>query len=219
VTLRTSVVRALAVVVTTCATLALDAADSIPLSVEFEQQAVRVTGVAMSPITILVISRDYVDNRWKVTERLESLTDTDRDGAVRLQLDNPVSTFTFCAAVDEGDGRYATNGAAFTPAPIPNDGAPLKKNEAGNILRAEFSAPFVDALVVRPGKGRWYGSIGEGGPEDDDGRLNHKLVIGFPRLKDKDGLKGPDHLLPKDILIVTDPHHMRVAAFRVGEKE
>lgn len=192
------------------------AASSPELRLRFEQQAVRVEGMSRAPVSVLAVSRWQVDYRDVLWSDLQQVQDTG-DGFARMSLPNGVPPFTIAVAVDEKDGRVAAIGAEIGLAAITSTIEPFDRDNLGQIIRGRFRVPIVHVLLVRPGKGTWFGTIGDGSVDDDDRLPNHVLTVGFARLKAKDGLKGPDHLLPHDVLVVIDPEGMRVTILQVNQ--
>ena len=190
------------------------AATPAGLRVRFVERAVYIEGMSSAPVSVLVVGLRRVEYRnvmWMDVQRVVGKG----DGTAEVPLREDVAPFTIAVAIDEEDGRTATVGANIGLAPVRGPIDPLKRDNLGQIMRAEFQTLLAHVLLVRPGRGSWSGTIGDGTANDEDRRRDHILSVGFRSLKGRDGNGGPDHLLPRDVLAVVDPQTMRVSVIKV----
>ncbi len=71
-------------------------------------------------------------------------------------------------------------------------------------------ATYLDGVLVRPGKGIWTLTAGDGGPNDDDGRPDGAISMSFSRFatvptKGKAAPPPPATLTPGDVFVAVDP--------------
>jgi hypothetical protein len=186
------------------------------IKIRFLERAIEVDGMSRAPISILLVQRDEVDYQWLVWSDVHSLVDADADGRERLELDRAVSPFTLCAAIDEGDGRFSVRGAGYIPRRLATVDV---VGEDGLSTAVRVEVPSAEVMLVRPGKGTWFGRLGEGTSTDGDPVLDHQLTIASPRLGSDHQVALPGRLLPNDILIVVNPADMAVHAARIGSAQ
>jgi hypothetical protein len=186
------------------------AADQAPLTVDLQVETIVVGGLQPGgTVSVLLVARDESGPWPEVTRRHEQLADDDRDGVVRLSAAVPPRA-TVIVAVDHADGRFATFPALsqIPVLPVPPDG--LTVDGHGRPIRFAPILSHAWALLIRPNVGAWTLAVSEGGADDADARVDHRATIAFERMRARAGGKGPDHLLPRDVLVLIDTSTLRL---------
>ncbi len=161
------------------------------------------------------VARQIAEHIATLVRRDRIVSDDDRDGAVRLDLERPVPYQSIWIAID------LTSGASAIAVP---EGYPLRRLELPvESLRGEEGKPDwledtrlqVEILLARPGTSgaAWGASVGDGGDRDDDHAYDGRLTASLASLR---GLgqsppEPPQKFSPRDVLVVIDPNQMDVS--------
>src|SRR4051812_33379469 len=199
-----------------------DAGGPPSIVITFAADTLRVSGGTSGGAVVLFgVERTVRDDFSEaVTIWNERLTDDDRDGEVSLTLQKPLSPFTVMAAIDESDGRYVIATPGFIPLTIAAAGK-LHPNAKGEPIEFQNAMAYAEAFLVSPGKGAWLAHVFDGTGSDGDGNANGRVSVRFAAMKASRGrpdTPGPDHLLPRDLVIVINPMTLAVYADDVRGK-
>jgi len=193
---------------------------SPPLAVSFETAALAVEGVtAKGRAAVFGVGRNRVDYTAR-TLRFDQVVTADEAGSARFELpdEETVPGRSVWVVVD------LATGALLVAAP---EGAELRRIETparGLGAAARFldqEGRRLDVLLVRPASGPegaeasgvWGLRLGDGGPMDGDGKVDHNLSLRFVDLRPLAGSPpAPDRLAPKDVLVGVDPESLEIYA-------
>jgi hypothetical protein len=189
--------------------------------VTFEEQAVVASGVTPGgSVAVFGVSREFNGFAGYFLRHDRVLADDDGDGAVRLELELPVSPRTVAAAVDLGTGEVgfgAPAGFELQAGALPADAIGADRGELTAAGRRVY------ALWVRPAAGSnagvWGANAGDGGASDGDGAEDGSVrtpVSAFVPIE-PDGAAPPERLAAGDVLITVDPESLQVATLRLSE--
>jgi hypothetical protein len=166
-----------------------------------------------------------------VFRRHEVVADADGDGEVRWELDREIPTASVWVAVDLASGKLALAAPPLSPygeLALPESG--VGRGEGGRPDWVELDGRVsLDLFLARPGnpgtdrgidRGAWAVRVGDGGPDDDDGESDRRLVTSLARLLPVSGSPGspgaPGHLAAGDVLVLVDPDRMEIAVRTIG---
>jgi hypothetical protein len=126
-------------------------------------------------------ARDYSP----VYRRVQRDQTAGADGSVQFDLGRPTASKSFWVVFDLTSGSYGASGTAARPLREKElRKEAFKKESNGKRKKVETQFDCVYALAVRPGVGVWDVTVGDGGPEDDDGVLDGKVGISSGRLRE-----------------------------------
>jgi len=140
-----------------------------PLEISLDGDAMVVSGLEPgSEIVYFSVSRFSAAYVPRIERRSERLADEDANGEVRSVLDRPVPPKFLAVAVELPSGRFAV----WTPDSSPGREVAFPENSLrpgpGNRLdRLEDGNDYVELLLVRPGRGAWALTTGDGTPTDE----------------------------------------------------
>lgn len=196
-----------------------------PPVVSFEDQAVLVTGATPGgSVVVFGVSQGFNGFTGYYLEDDELLVDDDRDGAVQLELDLPLSKRrSMWAVVDLASGELVLS--------TPEGDAPARADnlsiDALNAERNEVTVPvqrWAYALWVRPGlevdAGAWVSIVGDGGTTDADGMENRQVqatVASFEPVAPDDTGEAlpPERLSEGDLLLIVSPETLAISTTRI----
>lgn len=199
------------------------AAAAQALKIGFEPGGVAVSGVtAKGRAVVFGVAREVGDDDY-VTLRTsaEILEDLDGDGKVTLDLEAPLAKESTWVAVDttkcDSDAGAPTG---FRLRQVNLRGRGVFKRDDGRGAVEEMRG-FVEALVVRcgtgPDAGAWIASLGDGGPDDEDGAPDGKLELALDRMVPlSDSPEPPDDFSKDDVVVLIDPNALEMALVKVG---
>jgi hypothetical protein len=155
--------------------------------------------------------------RLKRWQRL--LTDTDRDGAVELDLGRAIPADTLWVAVDLSSGGAAAVSPAeshFQRIEFPSEA--LRKGPDDQYERFVAGRRMIDILVVRPRVGAWVGLAIDGHANDGDEQQNGRTAVVFADARALGGhAPAPRHLTPRDVVIAVDLRKMEYYMTEVAQ--
>ncbi len=188
---------------------------AVPLAaqpkIEFEKDAVVARGVTQGGSVVWFgVIRDRPGWINRVVRRDALETDSDGDGAVRLDLGRPVAPKSIWAAVDLASGAFAVATPEGTPRrEVELPASALRSSAAGVVETIEDARQFLEILVVRPGEGSWTLSVGDGGASDGDLQSDGSIRASLAAMRPAEATKmAPSQLLPGDVVVVVDPRLM-----------
>lgn len=183
-------------------------AEEPAVRISFSAETVRVEGVTSGgDVVIFAATLSQSGGMQTIGRRAEVIADSDGDGAVALTV-SAIPTASVWAAVDFTTGRHsiaAPQGFPLRRMDIPEHGW------RRGLEHFELRRGYLEVLVVRPGAGAWTLRAAEGGSNDDDGALNATLrtrLSKMHRLHGPDTTPRPPVIVPKDFLLVIDPHEL-----------
>lgn len=183
------------------------------LEITFQPRAVKVDGItAKGQVVWYSVAREVADDDVAtIVRKSELTTDEDGDGRSQFDLDRDVPLRSIWIAVDLATGRYAV------AAP---EGYPLRRAAwrgpglgRGNPRadRVEDVRTYADVLLVRPEKGAWRLTVGDGGERDDDGLPNGKVAAALDKLRPVTGAaEPPQRFEARDVVFLIDPNRMEL---------
>jgi hypothetical protein len=189
-------------------------------AITFAPQAVVASGVTPGgKVVWFSVAREISERTATIVRRPRLAEDDDKDGSVRFELDRDVPFQSIWVAVD------LMTGAAAIAVP---EGYPLRLIDlpgrnlghgGGKPDWVEDTRGYVDILIVRPGEGAWWGTVGDGGEADDDGAYDGRLVASLARLNGVGASPpgAPQHFNPHDVVVVIDPNRMEVGLRQLVE--
>jgi hypothetical protein len=190
-----------------------------PPAVTLQEAAVVVTGVTPGgKVAVFGIARRSLEYLERVERQEEILLDDDKDGAVMLELAEPLPPRSLWFAVDLAGGEFR----AASPGGFPLRQLTLPANAigtAGDDLKDRRD--FVEVFLARPGvgagAGAWGLSAGDGGESDSDGRQDRFVKALLAEMVPLAGSpKPPEKMAPGDVLVLVDPNAMEFYAVRLG---
>ena len=180
-----------------------------PIRVSFDGDTVRAADVSSGgDVIVFACTIGRYSGMRKLGRHVEVVRDADGDGVVSLTIQNLSEVASVWAIVDFDTGRYALaapGGFAPRAMDIPEHGW------RGGSEHFELRRNYLEMLVVRPGVGAWTQSLSEGGSNDDDRQLNTVLrmrLANMQRLHGHDGPPRPPVIVPRDLLLIIDPHEL-----------
>jgi hypothetical protein len=199
-----------------CTSVAALAQPATPQSPEitFQTRSVTVAGLtAKGQVVWYSVAREVAeDDVATIVRRSETQTDEDGDGKAVLDLTGDVPLRSIWVAVDLATGRYAV------AAP---EGYPLRQAAwrgrglgRGNPRadRVEDLRTYADVLLVRPEKGAWRLTAGDGSAQDDDGAADGKIAVALDQMKPvtAGGAEPPARFEARDVVILIDPNRLEL---------
>jgi len=189
-----------------------------PLGITSDGDAMVVTGLEPgAEIVYFSVSRFSAAYVPRTERRSERLADEDADGEVRIALDRPVPPKFLAVAVELLSGRFGV----WTP-----DGSPgrevafpensLRPGPDQRLDRLEDGNDYVELLLVRPDRGAWALTTGDGTPSDEspsgDGLVLAALASMVPV---GDSGEPPEEYEKDDLLLRVAPAEMEYYLARI----
>jgi len=140
-----------------------------PLGISLAGDAMVVSGFEPgAEIVYFIVSRFSAAYVPRTERRSERLIDEDADGEVRITLGRPVPPKFFAVAVELPTGRFAV----WTPDDSPGREVAFPENSlqpgpGDRLDRLEDGNDYIELLLVRPGRGAWALTTGDGTPTDE----------------------------------------------------
>lgn len=204
------------------------AAAAAPPEVSLEEHAVVVSGATPGgAVAVFGVSQGFNGFTEYYLLEDELLVDEDGDGAVRLELELPLSKrHSVWTVVDLASGELSL-ASSKGEAPIA-DPLPLDPLSAGGDEVTVAVQRWAYALWVRPGReagaGAWVAIVGDGGASDGDGEENRQVraaVSAFlpvpPAAPEGEG-RPPERLASGDLVVVVDPETLAIRTTRLAGK-
>ncbi len=196
--------------------LGLSAGAAAEPLISFGEKSLTASGITPGgKVVWFGVAREIAEHTATLVRRNRIVSDDDRDGAVRLDLDRKVPYQSIWVAID------LTSGASAVATP---EGYPLRRLELPvGSLRGEEGKPdwledtrgHVEILLARPGTegAAWGLAVGDGGDRDDDRAYDGRLVASLASFK---GIgpsppAPPQKYGPRDVVVVIDPNQMDVS--------
>jgi hypothetical protein len=199
---------------------ALSTSAAPALEIRFAPQDSTVTVMGLTPggsVAVLGVSRIYHDFETILVRTAKVLADNDGDGQVALEAE--VSPNAIWVSIDLTSGELF---AVTPPGGEVHDGmalAPVIEVQSSTSLRrlrAESKA--LDLLMVRFGRGVWFGIVCDGAAGDADETQDGLLRVdrsAFRRLAGPDD--APGSMTSSDLVVAVDPDTLRVFSKRIGQ--
>lgn len=151
-------------------------------------------------------ARDYSP----VYRRVQHEQTAGAGGSVEFDLGREIAARSFWVVFDLTSGSYGAAAASTKPLrekELKNQA--FKKESNGKLKKIETHSDYIYALAVRPGVGVWEVTVGDGGPEDDDGVLDGKIGVSVGRLRKIAKTTGEiDEFQEGDLVAIFVPHQM-----------
>jgi hypothetical protein len=146
-------------------------AQSNKIKIELEGQTVIAKGVTKGgEVAILYVGRERAFSQTHVIRQDFTLTDADREGAVKLDFKRPIPLRSVWAVVDVSSGAIGIARAGYevrTDRRIQPSASTFAKDGTPALFRVECQ--YAQGLLVRPGEGVWPIALGDGSGLDEDG--------------------------------------------------
>ncbi|HVT56884.1 MAG TPA: hypothetical protein VHR45_00655 [Thermoanaerobaculia bacterium] len=187
-------------------------------AIHFEAQAVVVSGITpKGQVVWFSQAREFSQGVATMVRREKIAADSDGSGVVRFPLDRPVPALSVWVAVDLANGAAA----AASPDGLPQRQLPLL--DSGVIARGRALGDqivdhrgFVELLVVRPGKGAWGATVGEGS-DRDEAATRGTLAASLARMRPLAASPAaPSAFSAGDVVVVIDPNLLTYSVVKVG---
>jgi len=189
-----------------------------PLGITLDGDAVVVSGLEPgTEIVYFSVSRFSAAYVPRTERRSERLADEDADGEVRIALDRPVPPKFLAVAVELPSGRFAV----WTPDDSPGREVAFPENSlrpgpGDRLDRLEDGNDYIELLLVRPGRGAWALTTGDGTPTDEspssDGLVLAALASMVPV---GDSGEPPEEYEKDDLLLRVAPAAMEYYLARI----
>jgi hypothetical protein len=198
------------------------AAAALEPEISFAAKSVAVSGVTPGgKVVWFGVAREISEHTATLVRRDRIVSDDDRDGSVRLDLDRTVPLLSIWVAID------LTTGASAVATP---EGFPLRRLELpsesihrGGDGESDWvgdTRGFVEVQITRPGAsgGAWGIAVGDGGESDDDGLYDGRLAASLAGLHAVESSpEAPQRFSAGDVVIVLDPNRMEISLRRLAE--
>lgn len=187
---------------------------------EFEPGAVKASGVTPGAGTVwLAVSHEPRSYNLRVSQRASILTDDDRDGAVRLGVDRPVSQRSVWIVLDLVKGAMGL--AAPGPARLrrtPLAPGSIRPGAGGGAAQIVVHHEYLFILYVRPGAGAWLMEADDGTSTDGDMLDDGHVSVPLHRMQPVgDSPSPPVAFAAGDVVIGVDPMTLEIFDLRVRE--
>lgn len=194
-----------------------------PPELSFEDQAVLVAGATSGgTVAIFGVSQGFNGFTAYHLRNDELLVDEDGDGAVRIELELPLSRLrSVWAAVDLASGELsvaAPKGSELLTAALPEGSVRAEGDELTSPVQR-----WAYALWVRPGEtadaGSWGAILGDGGEDDLDGVEDRQIrasVTTFVPIAPDRGDRPPERMAGGDLMLVVDPETLKISTTRLA---
>jgi hypothetical protein len=198
--------------------LSTAAAPALDFTFSPETSKVAISGVTPGGFAaVLGVSRIYHDFLTTLVRSPKVLSDDDADG--RVELDAEVTPNSVWIAVDLTTGATV---AVAPPGGEVHDGAELQPvvevQSSTSLRRLRAESKSLDLLVVRFGRGVWFGIVCDGAAGDADETQDGLLRVdrsAFRRLAGPDD--APGSMTSSDLVVAVDPDTLRVFSKRIGQ--
>ncbi len=200
--------------------LGLSAGAAAEPVIYFEAKSITASGVTPGGRVVWFgVAREIAEHTATIVRRDRIVSDDDRDGTVRLDLDRSVPLQSIWVAIDLATGATAV----ATP-----EGFPLRRFElpaqsvrggGGKPDWVEDTRGYVEVLLARPGVGAWGTAVGDGGETDEDGAYDGRLMASLADLRGvgPSPPEAPQRFSPRDVVVVLDPNRMEVSLRQLTE--
>jgi hypothetical protein len=185
--------------------------------VTLEAQALVVSGLPPGgEVVYFSVSREPFGYVSAVVRREGQERDVDLDGAIRIELEQPITQRSIWVVAELSTGVLST----VTPEGYPlvtSPGGGLALSVEGAFTRLGANAMRSHVLVVRPTVGAWVATLTDGSTADEDGGGNRTIVTGLAELQAvATGPPPPSELSPGDRIVEIDSDAMTYAFEIVG---
>jgi len=176
-------------------------------AISFEGEAVVAQGLSPGGQAVLFgMAREPQGFHTRVVRR-QQLVLADAAGEARLELGQPVPTRSVWFVADLSSGAFriaAPQGSPAKEIAFPAGG--LEAAAAGRSGRLRSGIGFIEVLYVRPGRGVWGLTVGDGAQDDDDGVSDRSAAAALNRLIPvASSPPPPTDFAAGDIVVVIDP--------------
>ena len=207
------------------AAASVHAAQTPGAAVTVEVSGTKVTASGITPngqAVFFGMMRARKDDRAFLMRHDSTVTDTDGDGVVTLDLQHTVPWKSVWSVVDFTSGRYGIAAPpGFPRLALRRDEKPIPLNN-GQLTHLDLATTTLELLVVRPGTGAWTQMLGDGTPFDDDktpnGKVKAKAAGSLPMSAFKDKA-APEKFEKDDVIVLIDRVTLQFFAGQVGEKK
>jgi|GEM_PF-2988452 len=196
--------------------LPLHAAQTGSMTVSWIGPDVVVSGVTpRGQVSLIVAMHSRDEYRGRFFQANEQLADEDGDGVIRFQTPGDEALSSVVVAIDEKTGEYAA-GSRQGAAPLMSESAySVERDKTGHGVEVHLEAHYANAVVVRPGRGSWRGSIEAAGRRAGEGQFPPGMYIPVAKLQRRaGGTPAPDALEPNDLFVVVDQEPLQVLIYR-----
>jgi hypothetical protein len=177
------------------------------MKLRFEERAIVVSGVTPGARTMwLAVIHEPHGYHPRITDRSSVVADDDRDGVVRLTMDQGVRNDSVWVVVDMMSGDHVVE----TPSParvkhVSLSPGLLHRKGNGKGASIENVSQWMVFWCVRPGVGVWKSIVDDGSATDADGIVDGKLTSALSSMVSVDSNQiPPDDFQRGDVLVAVD---------------
>ena len=196
------------------------AASASSLTMSLDRDTLVVSGVTPGGKAVFFGVQKFASSRghFDTSRRYSTIEqDGDGDGVVRYAPEGGVTPSAVWSATDFSTGALVTFVPAGLRAPIPLPGRGVHPGVAGVLNQLSTSLRLIEVVIIRPDKGVWIYTAGEGGRNDAGPGSDGKIDVTADRFSPLIGGERLGHFLPRDVLVVIDVPTMRYHTSQVNE--
>ena len=187
-------------------------------SVMFDGSAVLAAGATPGATVYFAgVSLSSVDYMLRA-ERTAASAIAATDGTAKFVT--PLPSRSVWIVVDGQKDGYTVNsppGMLLREMDFPGKG--VQENAGGQVRKLLFNRYSLDVFLIRPGSGIWAGDVKDGGPADEDRRVDGSTMADLDSLKPLDPSQGPlDRFRPGDYLFIVDRNTLEFHVLRRGQQ-
>jgi hypothetical protein len=200
----------------------VEAANPTKMTISISGRTVSVSGASSgSEVLVFGAYQDTVGYISTYGTCQQFVADDDRDGAVTATFTKEFSEVphrSVWVAIDARNGDYVVavpTGYKLQLHDLPAN-AIAKSKTGDDALSLSMGSAAI--LVLRPGGGVWRGSIDHGSAHDEHDLDDKKLLVSVSQLMALRGRdRGPQTLLPSDIIVAINPFTLETFMKQVGK--
>ncbi len=184
--------------------------------ISFESQAIVARGLPPGGNAVIFgVARESKGFHSRIVRR-QQVVAADATGLARLSLNQAVPRRSVWLAADISSGAFRVAAPPRSPArELPFTSERLER-PPGRAGRVRSGLSFIELLYVRPGRGVWGLTVGDGGRDDHDGQADRSATAALDRLVPIGASPpAPSDFAAGDILLVVDPRRLEFFAARL----
>jgi len=186
--------------------------------ISFESQAIVARGLPPGGNAVIFgVARESKGFHSRIVRRQQVLA-ADAAGQARLSLNQAVPRSSVWLAADLSSGAFRIAVPQRSPArELPFGSGRLEPPAPGRAGRVRSGLSFIEVLYLRPGRGVWGLTVGDGGRDDHDGRPDRSATAALDRLIPIGASPPPpSDFAAGDILLVVDARRLEFFAARLA---
>lgn len=188
------------------------AAEPTGPTIAFDGKSLSATGITPGGRAVWFgVGRDFSGDALDIRTLHEHVVDGGKDGELQLALDYEVPAQSIWLVADVETGAYAIGAPGeYQPSEVTFPARAV----AATRRHLELERYSVEAILLRPGVGAYFGRFDDGSMEGDDDQLSDGRVRALLSALEPLGASppAPEKLSPKDVLLLLDGDRMEVSA-------